>query len=77
MKGQGIEAMVVPTMDPHNSEYVAEHWQCRRWISGFTGSAGTAIVTLTDALLWIFSELHDDRFKSAFQLLPGESDVPK
>lgn len=52
MKGQGIEAMVVSTMDPHNSEYVAEHWQCRRWVSGFTGSAGTAVVTLTDALLW-------------------------
>jgi len=52
MKGTGLEAMIVPTMDPHNSEYVAEHWQCRRWISGFTGSAGTAVVTLTDALLW-------------------------
>ena len=52
IKEQGIKAMVVPTMDPHNSEYVAEHWQCRRWVSGFTGSAGTAVVTLTDALLW-------------------------
>ncbi len=52
MKGQGLAAMIVPTMDPHNSEYVAEHWQCRRWISGFTGSAGTAVVTPTQALLW-------------------------
>lgn len=52
MKGQGLSAMVVPTMDPHNSEYVAEHWQCRRWISGFTGSAGTAVITMDDARLW-------------------------
>ncbi len=52
MQGQGLEALVVPTMDPHNSEYVAEHWQCRQWISGFTGSAGTAVVSLREAWLW-------------------------
>lgn len=52
MKGRGLQAFVIPTMDPHNSEYVAEHWQCRRWISGFTGSAGTAVVTMDDARLW-------------------------
>ncbi len=52
MKERGVEALVVPTMDPHNTEYVAEHWQCRRWISGFTGSAGTAVVTDNEALLW-------------------------
>ncbi len=52
MGGEGIEALVVPTMDPHNTEYVAEHWQCRRWLSGFTGSAGTAVVTQTEAWLW-------------------------
>lgn len=52
MAEHNLAALVVPTMDPHNSEYVAEHWQCRRWISGFTGSAGTAVVTLTDARLW-------------------------
>lgn len=52
MKSKGLDAIVVPTMDPHNSEYVAEHWQCRRWISGFTGSAGTAVVTQDEARLW-------------------------
>ena len=52
MKESSVDAMVIPTMDPHNSEYVAEHWQCRRWISGFTGSAGTAVVTRDDARLW-------------------------
>lgn len=52
MQEQGIQALVVPTMDPHNSEYVAERWQCRRWITGFTGSAGTAVITLDKARLW-------------------------
>lgn len=52
MRQQKIDVLVVPTMDPHNSEYVAEYWKCRQWISGFTGSAGTAIVTLDDARLW-------------------------
>lgn len=52
MQRQGIDVLVVPTMDPHNSEYVPEHWKCRQWITGFTGSAGTAIVTCDDARLW-------------------------
>ncbi len=52
MRERGVEALVVPTMDPHNTEYVAEHWQCRRWLSGFTGSAGTAVVTQNEAYLW-------------------------
>lgn len=47
-----LDALVVPTDDPHGSEYPAEHWQCRRWLTGFTGSAGTAVVTATEALLW-------------------------
>lgn len=45
MNAQGIDVLVVPTMDPHNSEYVPEHWKCRQWITGFTGSAGTAVIT--------------------------------
>lgn len=52
MSAQGIDVLVVPTMDPHNSEYVAEYWKCRQWISGFTGSAGCAVVTQDDARLW-------------------------
>lgn len=47
-----IDALVVPTDDPHGSEYPAEHWQCRKWLTGFTGSAGTAVVTADKALLW-------------------------
>ena len=41
-----------PSSDPHNSEYVADHWKSREWISGFSGSAGTAVVTLEHAALW-------------------------
>lgn len=52
MREQGIAAFVVPTCDPHNSEYVPAHWQCREWLTGFNGSAGTAVVTLSDARLW-------------------------
>ena len=52
MKENGISAFVFPSSDPHNSEYVAEHWKSREWISGFSGSAGTAVVTLEHAALW-------------------------
>ena len=52
MKENGISAFVFPSSDPHNSEYVAEYWKSREWISGFSGSAGTAVVTLEHAALW-------------------------
>ena len=52
MRANGFSAFVFPSSDPHNSEYVADHWKSREWISGFTGSAGTAVVTLNRAALW-------------------------
>ncbi|PIE83964.1 MAG: peptidase M24 [Bacteroidia bacterium] len=52
LRAQGAYAIIVPCVDPHGSEYIAGHWMIREWISGFTGSAGTAIVSLTDAALW-------------------------
>ncbi|MBU3128256.1 aminopeptidase P family protein [Clostridium tagluense] len=52
MRERGIEAYIVPSSDPHQSEYVAEHYTARTFITGFTGSAGTAIITLADAGLW-------------------------
>ncbi|KGM95517.1 peptidase M24 [Clostridium novyi A str. 4552] len=52
MKQNGIDAYIVPSSDAHQSEYVSEHWKSRRWISGFTGSAGTCVITLDDAGLW-------------------------
>ncbi len=52
MRGAGINAVIIPQTDPHQSEYLADHWQVRRWLSGFTGSAGALVVTLDNALLW-------------------------
>ncbi|HZJ98827.1 MAG TPA: aminopeptidase P family protein, partial [Tissierellaceae bacterium] len=52
MKSNGISAYIIPTSDPHQSEYVADHYKARSWISGFTGSAGTVVVTQDDANLW-------------------------
>ena len=47
-----LSAFIIPSTDPHLSEYVASHWKSREWISGFTGSAGTVVVTLDKAGLW-------------------------
>ena len=52
MKKRQLSAFIVPSTDPHSGEYVPEHWETRKWISGFTGSAGTAVITLEDAGLW-------------------------
>ena len=52
MEARQLSAFIVPSTDPHSSEYVSEHWETRKWISGFTGSAGTAVITLEDAGLW-------------------------
>lgn len=52
MAREGLSAFIFPSTDPHNGEYVPEHWEGRKWISGFTGSAGTAVVTQTSAALW-------------------------
>ena len=52
MQQSGRTVVVVPTADPHGSEYVPSHWKTREWLTGFTGSAGTAVVTLHDAFLW-------------------------
>lgn len=52
MKKQGISACIIPGTDPHASEYIADYWKEREWISGFDGSAGTAVITLTSAGLW-------------------------
>lgn len=52
MKQQGIAACIIPGTDPHASEYIADYWKEREWISGFDGSAGTAVVTLKGAGLW-------------------------
>jgi Xaa-Pro aminopeptidase len=67
MRRASVEAFVVPSTDPHISEYVADHWKVRAWISGFTGSAGTVALTLSDAGLWTDSRY----FIQAAQQLQG------
>lgn len=64
---EGIQAFIIPSTDPHLSEYVAPHWKSREWISGFTGSAGTVVVTTGKAGLWTDSRY----FLQAAQQLEG------
>lgn len=52
MRRERLSAFIFPSTDAHQSEYVADHWQGRTWISGFNGSAGTAVVTMKSAALW-------------------------
>jgi Xaa-Pro aminopeptidase len=52
MKEENLSAFIFPSTDAHNGEYIPEHWAGRKWISGFNGSAGTAVVTMDKAALW-------------------------
>lgn len=52
LREQSLSAFIIPSTDPHSGEYVPDHWKTREWVSGFTGSAGTAVITLEDAALW-------------------------
>lgn len=67
MQAEKADAFIIPSTDPHISEYVAPHWQSREWISGFTGSAGTVVVTHDKAGLWTDSRY----FLQAAQQLEG------
>lgn len=67
MAKRSIAACLAPTADPHLSEYLPAHWQAREWLSGFTGSAGTLVVTATEAGLWTDSRY----FSQAEQQLAG------
>ena len=52
MQQEHLAAVIIPTTDPHQSEYTADHWKSREYITGFTGSAGTAVITMNHAALW-------------------------
>ncbi|MCQ2096226.1 MAG: aminopeptidase P family protein [Bacteroidaceae bacterium] len=52
MRRHGVQAFVTPSTDPHSGEYVPKHWESRAWVTGFTGSAGVAVVTMDKAALW-------------------------
>lgn len=69
MKREKLSAFIFPSTDEHNSEYVPYHWHQRQWISGFDGSAGTAVVTMSDAALWTDSRY----FLAAEKQLAGTS----
>ena len=71
LKKEAVSAFILPSTDPHMSEYVASHWQSREWISGFTGSAGTVVVTLQEAGLWTDSRY----FLQATEQLEGSGIV--
>lgn len=85
MRREKLCAVIIPSTDPHNGEYVPEHWEGRKWISGFSGSAGTAVVTLHSAALWTDSryfiqaeeELRDTGFLLMRQKMPGTPDIPE
>lgn len=67
LRREHLGAYIFNSSDPHNSEYTADHWKGREWISGFNGSAGTAVVTLNHAALWTDSRY----FIAAEQQLKG------
>ena len=71
MRQQGVAACLIPTADPHLSEYLPAHWQAREWLSGFTGSAGTLLVTANEAGVWTDSRY----FAQAEQQLSGSGMV--
>ena len=55
MRKEGVDAVIIPQTDPHQGEYLASHWQVRRWISGFTGSAGDLLVA-ADGGAWLWAD---------------------
>ena len=73
MRREKLDAFIFPSTDPHNSEYVPDRWKGREWISGFNGSAGTAVVTLHSAALWTdsryFLAAEDQLSGTEFQLM--------
>lgn len=81
MKDRKIEAYIIPTSDPHQSEYLPDHYKEREFISGFTGSAGTAVVTIDQAKLWTdsryFLQAASELENSEFELMKiGDEDYP-
>lgn len=81
---ENIQAFIIPSTDPHLSEYVAPHWQSREWISGFTGSAGTVVVTAREAGLWTDSryflqaarQIEGTGITLYKEMLPETPDIP-
>ena len=83
MRAKNVDAVIVPGTDPHQSEYVSPHWKFRDWLTGFTGSNGTAVVTLDKAGLWTDSryflqaaeQLEDSGFEMHKENIAGEATI--
>lgn len=80
MRENGIHAYIIPSTDPHLNEYVPDHYKSRAWISGFTGSAGTVVVTFDKAILWTDGRYYIQAARqiegSEFQLYKMEKGIP-
>ena len=81
MEKDNISAVIIPSSDPHQSEYLAEHWQARKWLTGFSGSAGMAVITKDHAILWTdfryYIQAEAQIAGSLFELFKlGANDVP-
>ncbi|EJX01138.1 peptidase, M24 family protein [gut metagenome] len=81
MEEKGLAAFILPTADPHNSEFLPAHWMAREWITGFTGSAGLAVITANQAALWTdsryFLQAEEQLAGTPFTLMrEGQPDVP-
>ena len=81
MDDNELSAFIVPTIDPHDSEYLPDHWKAREWLTGFNGSAGIAIVTESAAYLWTdsryFLQAEEQLKDTPFLLMrDGEPGVP-
>ena len=85
MQREHLSAFIFPSTDAHQSEYVAAHWQGREWISGFNGSAGTAVVTMHSAALWTDSryflaaeeQLQGTEYQLMKLKMPGTPSIPE
>lgn len=83
MRRLRVDAVIIPGTDPHQSEYISGHWKLRDWVSGFTGSNGTAVVTMDEAGLWTDSryflqaaaQLDGSGFVLHKEDVPGEATV--
>lgn len=83
MRKVNVSAVIIPGTDPHQSEYVNPHWKVRDWVTGFTGSNGTAVVTMNAAGLWTDSryflqageQLKDSGFDLHKEDIPGEATI--
>jgi len=81
MEKDNLSAVIIPSSDPHQSEYLAEHWQARKWLTGFSGSAGMAVITHDHAILWTdfryYIQAEAQIADSLFELFKlGANDVP-